>query len=61
MFSVEIRGRYIVPFTSPKAQVIARVLRDRYLRSATLPEISVSAVNSFTVSVRVCVRACVEL
>ncbi|KAI3434738.1 hypothetical protein D9Q98_002798 [Chlorella vulgaris] len=48
VFSVEIRGRYIVPFTSPKAQVIARVLRDRYLRSATLPEISVSAVNSFT-------------
>ncbi|EFN57262.1 expressed protein [Chlorella variabilis] len=47
VFDVEIRGAFIVPFTSPKATVIARVLRDRYLRSAQLPDISVQAMNPF--------------
>ena len=49
VFDVEIRGAFIVPFTSPKATVIARVLRDRYLRSAQLPDISVQAMNPFMV------------
>lgn len=47
VFSLEIRGKYIVPFTSPKAAVIARVIRDRYLRSAALPDIKVDAINPF--------------
>ena len=34
---------------SPKAKVIARVLKDRYLRSALLPDISVAALSTFTV------------
>ena len=39
-----------VPFArSPKAMVIARVLKDRYLRSALLPDISVAALSTFTV------------
>lgn len=50
VFNVEIRGRYIVPFTSPKGKVIARVLKDRYLRSALLPDISVGALGTFVVS-----------
>lgn len=49
------RGKYIVPFTSPKAKVIARVLRDRYLRSAQLPDITVGALSTFTVRQGVCV------
>jgi hypothetical protein len=49
VFSLVIRGSFIAPFTSPKATVIARVLRDRYLRSAQLPDISVAALNTFPV------------
>lgn len=48
VFHVEIRGKYIVPFTSPKSAVLARVLRDRYFRSAQLPDITVGAVKTFT-------------
>lgn len=61
VFSIEIRGSYIVPFTSPKATVIARVLRDRYLRSAQLPDISVASLNSFTVGGKGgCTSVCVN-
>jgi hypothetical protein len=48
VFNVEIRGKYILPFTSPKAKVIARVIKDRYLRSALLPDIYVGALSTFT-------------
>ena len=49
VFQMEIRGKYIVPFTSPKAKVIARVLHDRYLRSTALADINVGALGTFTV------------
>ncbi|PSC73169.1 hypothetical protein C2E20_3679 [Micractinium conductrix] len=48
VFQMEIRGPYIVPFTSPKATVIARVLHDRYLRSTQTPDIAVAAIATFT-------------
>ncbi|KAL4434018.1 hypothetical protein ABPG75_000459 [Micractinium tetrahymenae] len=48
VFDLEIRGPYIVPFTNPKAVIIASVLRNRYLRSAQLPDITVAALNTFT-------------
>eukprot|EP00887_Chlorella_sp_A99_P003674 scaffold7.g3674.t1 len=48
VYDLVVRGPYIMPFTQPKAYIIAKVLHDRYLRAVEQANIHVQAVSTFT-------------